>query len=280
MRSNIDLERTSQKLIDSMENNRVKFEIFERDSLRGSNSVNDATQLFFIQNANIRLKTAKITLKKDSSVNLESGALHFMKGDIKIENKIGGMKGLGKKLFNKATTGEDTFKPTFSGNGEIVLEPTFGHYALITLDNEEIIVDDGVFYACESTVEVGAAPMKNVSSTFLGNEGFIQTKLSGTGIVLLEMPVPSEEIEEYELKNETLKVDGNFAILRSSNIEFTVQKASKGILSSVTSGEGFLNVYKGVGYVWLVPTKAIYRKLASAGLSGQTNPGGSSNTKV
>jgi len=278
LKSNINVEKSSQEVIDFMENDSVKFEILERKELKGSDSIDSASQLFFIQNANIKLKTARIVLK-NSSVTLESGSLYYLKGDIDMESKVGGAKGLGKKLFNKATTGEKMFKPTYTGTGEIVLEPTFGHYALIELDNEEIIVDDGCFYACESSIEVGAAPMKNISSALLGNEGFIQTKLSGKGIVLLEVPVPGEEIIEYELNNDTLKVDGNFVVLRSGNIDFSVQKAGKSILGSATSGEGFLNVYSGKGFLWLLPTKAIYKRLTQAGLRNQTNPGGKSNTK-
>jgi len=81
------------------------------------------------------------------------------------------------------------------------------------------------------------------------------------------------------LNNDTLKVDGNFVVLRSGNIDFSVQKAGKSILGSATSGEGFLNVYSGKGFLWLLPTKAIYKRLTQAGLRNQTNPGGKSNTK-
>ena len=41
------------------------------------------------------------------------------------------------------------FKPILKGTGEIFLEPTFGYFTLIELEDEEIIIDDGMFYACE-----------------------------------------------------------------------------------------------------------------------------------
>jgi len=279
MKSNLEVKKNSNKIIETMENERVKFEVFERESLKGTKSVEEAAQLYFIEKANIKLRSVKITVD-NSSIVLEPGALHYSKGDFEIKSNAGGVAGFGKKLFTSAVTGENIYKPVYKGTGEIYLEPTFGHFALIELENEEIVVDDGVFYACESTIDVGVSRMKNLSSAVLGNEGLFQVKLSGTGIVLLEIPVPSEEIEEFELNNETLKVDGNFVILRDESIEFTVQKATKNFFSSATSGEGFLNVYKGKGKVWLLPTEKIYDRLKQSGLSNQTDPGGSSNTKT
>ena len=171
------------------------------------------------------------------------------------------------------------FKPTYEGTGEIFLEPSFGHFALIELEDEEIIVDDGLFYACEEDVEVGAAMQKSVSSMLFGNEGIYQTSISGSGIVVLEIPVPESEIFKCKLFNDTLKVDGNFAVLRTSNIKFTVEKSSS-LIGSVTNGEGLLNVYSGTGEVWLLPTMSIYQDLRLEGLNSLANPEGSRNTEV
>ena len=33
------------------------------------------------------------------------------------------------------------------------------------------------------------------------------------------------------------------------------------MIGSAASGEGFLNVYRGTGEVWLVPTKIVYDKM-------------------
>ena len=35
------------------------------------------------------------------------------------------------------------------------------------------------------------------------------------------------------------------------NIEFTTEKATKGLLASAGTGEGFVNTYKGTGTVWI-----------------------------
>lgn len=277
MKTNITFEN-NYKTIGSLSGNKSNFEILEYLNLNGSKDVGSATMLYFMKEAHIKLRQIKINLN-NGAVKLEAGALSFLRGNIEMENKAGGLLGLGKKMLTSKLTGETVFKPTYRGTGEIFLEPSFGFYALIQLENEDIIVDDGLFYACEDTVEVGAEMQKNLSSSFLGNEGLFQTKISGNGIVVLEIPVPENEILKYTLNNETLKVDGNFALLRSKGINFTVEKSSKSLISSATSGEGLLNVFRGTGEVWLAPTQYIYNKLAFTGLSGMTNPGGSSNTK-
>ena len=203
-----------------------------------------------------------------------------MKGDINIYSKMGGVLGLGKKIISSKLTGETAFKPSYRGTGEIFLEPSFGHFALIELEDDEIIVDDGMFYACEEDVEVGVAMQRTLSSSLLGNEGLYQTKLSASGIVALEIPVPESEIFKCVLINDTLKVDGNFAILRTGNIKFSVEKSSKSIVGSLTSGEGFVNVYRGSGEVWLIPTKNIYNKLRTKPMEDLIKSQNDINTEV
>ena len=238
------------------------FQVLEYDSLKGGNSLELAVKLNQMKEANIKLRQVRIILE-DSSVNIEKGALS-------------------KKLFSSKVTGESTFKPKYEGTGDIFLEPSFGHYALIELEDDEIIVDDGLFYACESSVEITAHMNKSLSSMVLGNEGVFQTKLSGNGIVVLEIPVPEEEVFKCKINNDVLKVDGNFAILRTGDIEFTVEKSSKSLVSTATGGEGLLNVFRGTGEVWLIPTKSVYEKLEKGwnSLRPLTDPKGSSNTKV
>lgn len=276
MRSNINPDN-KLNLISEMSND-SKFQVLEYEKLQGATDIKTALGLNIMNEADIRLRQVRIILE-DSAVTLESGALSYMKGDIEIQSKTGGVLGLGKKFINSKLTGETMFKPTYEGSGEIFLEPSFGHYALVELEDEEIIVDDGIFYACEDSVEVGAAMQKTVSSVFFGNEGICQTSIKGNGIVVLELPVPESEIFKCKLFNDTLKVDGNFVVLRTSNVKFTVEKSSS-IVGSVTNGEGLLNVYSGIGEVWLLPTQNIYKDLASEGLTSMTDSGGERDTEV
>lgn len=270
MRTSLMINNTFTK-IDEMVGEDATFQVLEYDDLRGGKDVDTAVKISFMREAHIKLRQLRIILDQ-GAVRVETGALHFMKGHIDMENKMGGVFGLGKKMLSSRVTGETTFKPIYRGTGEVFLEPSFGHYALIELEDEDIIVDDGLFYACEEDVEIGAAMQKTISSTLFGNEGLFQVKLSGSGVVVLELPVPESEIVKVKLFNDTLKVDGDFVILRSGRIDFTVEKSSKSLLATATGGEGLLNVYKGTGEVWLMPTSAVYKELSDGNIQEVSSP--------
>lgn len=264
------------KVLDSIENDRVKFEIVQYEKLEGSQTPQMAQSLYFQEKMGVKLKQIRITMKK-GAVKLESGALYFMKGNIDVKNEIS--KGFFKNLGSNMLSGEKMFKPEYSGMGEIWLEPSFGHYMLIELDDDEIIVDKGLFFACESQMEVSAVIQKNVSSAMFGGEGFFQTRVKGSGVVALFVPVPLSEIKIYHLENESLKVDGNFAILRRGNIDFSVEMITKGIIGTMASGEGLLQTFKGTGEVWLAPTQGVYEKLRYTSINN-ISTSGSSNTRT
>ena len=249
----------------SQMSNDAKFQVLEYDKLEGATDIETALGLNIINDAGIKLRQVRIILE-DSAVKLEPGALSYMKGDINIKSKTGGVLGLGKKIFSSKAMGEGIFKPTYEGNGEIFLEPSFGHFALVELEDEEIIVDDGMFYACEDSIEVGTVIQKTIESHSLGNEGVFQVKLKGSGIVVLEVPVPESEIFKCKLSNDTLKVDGDLVVLRSGRIDFTLEKSS-GVIGSLTNEQGFLSVYSGIGEIWIIPTKDIYSDLRTIGVN-------------
>ncbi len=245
--------------------NESTFQILEYDNLQGAMGLNTALQINLMKESSIRLKQVRIILD-DSEVKIESGSLSYMKGNIEIINKTGGIIGLGKKFFSSKVTGESMFKPILRGTGEVFLEPSFGHFTIIELEDEEIVIDDELFYACEEGIEVEPVMQKSVSSMIFGKEGIYQTRLRGSGIVVLEIPVPEKEILRCKLFRDVLKIDGNFAILRSGNIEFTVEKSGTNLIGTALNGEGLLNVYRGTGEVWLVPTDSVYTSLKQSGL--------------
>lgn len=277
MRISLNIEN-KMKMLSSMRNDSV-FQILEYDNLEGATQVNTAIALKYMKESGMKLRQARIILD-DSAVKVEAGALSYMKGNVEIRSDISGVLAFGKKFLGSKLTGESTVKPIIQGKGEVFLEPSFGHYGLIELEDEEIILDDGVFYACEDSVKVSIKAQKTASALVLGNEGVFQTKLSGSGIVLLELPVPESEIFRCKMYEDTLKVDGNFAILRTANIEFSVEKSGDSLIGSALNGEGLLNVYRGTGEVWLVPTKIIYNELENNGVNSLVNPGGSMNNEI
>ena len=256
------------------------FDVMSYESLKGGLDATAAQKIFYASQSGMRLKQVRATLN-NSIITVEAGALHFLNGNIEVTNKMGGVGGFISKKITSKLTGEGAFNPTYSGTGEVYLEPSFGHFILVELNNETMICDKGMFYAADSGIEVSVAVQSNISSAVFGGEGLFQTKLSGTGTVVLASPVPDEEVVKVTLSGaDTLQVDGNFALLRKGNVSFTVEKSTKGLIGTLTSGEGLLQTFRGQGEVWIAPTQSIYEKMSFLGLASMTGPSAGSNTNT
>ncbi len=265
------------EVIDEAEDGGFKVEILAYPRLGGSKDHQSAATIYFANQAGIRLKQIRITLTDGEAVT-ESGSLHFMVGQIQMESKIGGASGLGKATMKKFVTKEAAIMPRYRGTGQIHLEPSFSHFLIHRLTGEEVIADQGMFYCGDGTLDISSAIQTNVSSELFGGEGLFQTRISGTGICVFESPVPVDEVMRIDLKDETLQVDGNFALMRTGRIEFSVEKSTRSLLGTPISGEGLLQTFRGTGSVWLAPTQDIYQRLLSEGISAMGVASRSSNT--
>lgn len=209
---------------------------------------------YFSNLMNVRKRQVICNLKA-SPVTVQAGAMQWIVGNV---NATTGLKGVGD-LFSKAVrgkvTGESAIKPEYTGDGQIVLEPTYRHIILINLEewNNSIVLDDGLFLACESKLQQKAVMRSNISSAVAGNEGLFNLGVQGQGILCIESLCPQEELIEIELENDTVKIDGNMAIAWSGSLEFTVERSGKSLIGSAASGEGLVNVYRGTGKVLLAP---------------------------
>ena len=73
--------------------------------------------------------------------------------------------------------------------------------------------------------------------------------------LVLESPVPREELIEVELQNDQIKIDGNMAVAWSGSLAFSVEKSTRSLIGSAVAGEGFVNVYRGTGKVLMAPIR-------------------------
>lgn len=215
-----------------------------------------AMQAYFASQMNVRKRQVVCDIAK-SNVTVQAGAMQWMVGDVRATTGLKGVGDLFGKAMRGSVTGESAIKPEYTGNGTLVLEPTYKHILLVDLKdwNGSIVLDDGLFLACESTLKHKAVMRSNISSAVLGNEGLFNLGIQGQGIVCLESPCPREELVEIWLDNDVLKVDGNFAIAWSGSLDFTVERSGKTLLGSAASGEGLVNVYRGTGKVLLAPVR-------------------------
>lgn len=253
--------RSNIEVIQSVSYNGVKVDVLEYQKLLGVQNLNMVSKMWFMEQQNVKVRQLVAYINNDA-VRIEAGAMSYFQGPLEMVSGVTVGNAIGKMLKGKLT-GESVAQPVYRGNGMLVLEPSFRHFIPFTLDvGETVIVDKGMFYLTSESVKVQAAIQKNLSSGLLGNEGWFQIALTGPGVVILECDVPICEIDIINLNNDVLKVDGSFAVLRSGNLEFSVERSAKTLIGSAVSGEGLVNVYRGTGQVWLAPTLKVYNMLS------------------
>lgn len=76
-----------------------------------------------------------------------------------------------------------------------------------------MVLDDGLFLACDSKLKHKAVMRSNFSSAVAGGEGLFNLGIVGnSGAICLESDVPKEELVTIELSDDVIKIDGNYAI--------------------------------------------------------------------
>ena len=214
----------------------------------------DALLAYYCNEMNVRKRQVICDLK-ESNITLQAGAMQWSVGNVNATTGVKGVGDLLGKALRGSVTGESAIKPEYTGDGLLVLEPTYRHLLLLDLAdwNGSVVLDDGLFLACDASLKQKAVARSNISSAVAGGEGLFNLGIVGSGILCLESPCPREELVEISLVNDVLKVDGNMAIAWSGSLEFTVERSGKSLIGSAASGEGLVNVYRGTGKVLLAP---------------------------
>lgn len=241
-------DNKNMQMIASMEN--VKVFEYQRDlSVRPDNAISS----YYASEMNIRKRQVLIEMN-GKPWTLQAGAMQWTAGSVTMGSGIKGVGDfLGKAISSKVSK-ESTAKPEYKGNGLLMLEPTFKHILLVNVaDWGSLVLEDGLFLACDGSLQQKVVARSNFSSAALGGEGLFNLSLTGSGLAVLESPVPSDELIEFELQDDEVRIDGNMAIAWSNSLKFTVEKSSKSLLGSAVSGEGLVNVYRGTGKILMAP---------------------------
>lgn len=217
----------------------------------------DAITEYFCSKMNIRQRQLLCEVDDNHGIILQAGAMQAMLGNISATTGVHGVGDFIGKAFSSKVSGESVIKPEYVGNGTLITEPTYKH--LVLFDVEEfggsVILDDGLFLACENSLKQKIAARTNVSSAVLGNEGLFNLSLNGTGMFCIESPCPKDEMITIDLKDDVVKLDGNFAMMWTTGLQFTVERSGKSLIGSAASGEGFVNVYRGTGRIIVRPLR-------------------------
>lgn len=197
-------------------------------------------------------KLPGLTLQLDAgeSIYTQSGGMSWMSDDFQMDTNVRGglMKGLGRML-----TGESLFMATYTANinnAEITLTSAMpGEIRALQLDGRKQYIAQKSSFLCAQPTVVLSTFVNKLKTGLFGGEGFLMQRLSGEGMVFLEL---DGSIVEIDLQpGQRLKVDtGNIAFFES-DVKYDVVTV-KGFSNILFGGEGlFLSVLEGPGKVWL-----------------------------
>ncbi len=192
----------------------------------------------------------KASLSKGDKLKAEAGAMVSMDSTLSITGKLDGglLGGLGRML-----SGEKFFLQTIyaeKGDGEVILAPSAtGDILPIELDGSVSynIQKDGFFAGSES-LKVSTKTQNLLKGLFSG-EGFFIVKVEGTGTLFMSSFGAIEKIEIPDGKDYI--VDNGHLVAWPDNMQYSIEKASKSLISSFTSGEGFVTKFRGPGTVYI-----------------------------
>lgn len=210
------------------------------------------------------LPSIDVWLDKGESVFTERGGMAWMKGDIDMNtNTRGGLlAGLGRAL-----AGESLFMTTYTckGNQAMVTFTPEAPGRILAFElaaGESLICQKDAFMAAQEGVKIEIAFSKRLGAGFFGGEGFILQKITGPGVVWLEI---AGDVREYELQaGEVMKVDPGHIALYEEHVDYSIETV-RGVKNVLFGGEGlFLATLRGPGKIWLqsMPINNLAAKIA------------------
>lgn len=230
------------------------FKVIEYERDLSVNNPHEAIVSYFSSKMNIKKRQVICDLSQ-APITLQSGAMQWSVGDVNATTGIKGVGDLIGKAFRGKATGESAIKPEYQGNGLLITEPTFKHPIILDLNQwgGAIVLNDGLFLACDGRIKHKAVFVGSASATVAGNEGLFNLGLEGDGYAVIESNCPLQELIQINLKDDQIKIDGNYAVAWSKTLNFTVERSGKTLVGSAASGEGLVNVYRGTGMVLMMP---------------------------
>ena len=196
----------------------------------------------------------KINLQKGEKIKAESDAMIAMSSTIDVEGKMEG--GILSGLARKFLSGESMFFQELHatrGAGEVLIghaQP--GGILDLELDGSYgLRVQQNGFLAASEGIDVNTK-VQNLAQGLFSGEGFFILKVSGRGTVFISSygvihPINLDDGEE-------VIIDNGHLVAWPDYMDYKIEKASSGYISSFTSGEGLVCRFRGPGTV-LIQTR-------------------------
>ncbi len=192
----------------------------------------------------------EVHLRHGQTVKAQSDAMVAMDATVDVEGKVEGglLGGLGRML-----SGESFFFQTLRatrGAGVVHLAPAQpGDLLPIQLNGTTayVLQKDG-FLAASEGLEISTTA-QNLARGLFSGEGFFILKARGRGMLFAESYGAIHELDVSS--GEEILVDNGHLVAWPETMDYSLEKASRGWISSFTSGEGLVCRFRGPGKVYI-----------------------------
>lgn len=180
-------------------------------------------------------------LAPGEAMKTEKGSMVWMSPNMQMETSTGG-GGIGK-MFGKVVSGESIFENKYTaqgGPGYIAFGSSFtGSIRPIILNpGQSVICQKSSYLASDPGVELSIFFRKKLGAGLFGGEGFIMQKMTGPGIVFLE--IDGSAVEKTLAPGEQILVDTGNLVMMDETCTMDIQQV-KGMKNKILGGEGIFN---------------------------------------
>jgi len=185
------------------------------------------------------LPAVEVFLEAGEKINCSAGAMSWMSSNMKMETQGGGLG----KMFSKALSGESMFTNSYTAEGSdgyIGFASSFpGNILAVEIGpGKDLICQKSAYLASTPGVEVSMFFQKKFGAGLFGGEGFIMQKISGNGIVFLE--IDGSVIEKELSAGEKIYVDTGYLALMDSTCSMDIKSVGS-VKNALLGGEGLFN---------------------------------------
>lgn len=194
----------------------------------------------------------------------ESGAMSWMSPNMRMDTNTGG--GF-RKAFGRMFSGESIFMNEYTaegGKGMIAFASSFPGSIIPyqVTPGHGIIVQKRGFLAMEKGLDLSIYFQKRLGKGFFGGEGFIMQRITGNGMLFLEI---DGYCKKYELRaGQTILVDTGYLAAMDETCTMDIETV-KGAKNIFLGGEGLFHTrITGPGTVYIQSMPAIHTAQALA----------------
>ena len=196
------------------------------------------------------MQTVAIELAPGEAVYSQTNAMAWMNDQVEMDTHTGGgfLAGLARSFGGGSFFITDF---TARGPGHVAFAPRFPGTIIPALlqAGQSLVCRKETFLVVEKSVALEIAWQQRLGAGFFGGGGFILQKVTGPGVVWLDL---SGEVVERDLGvGERLLVHAGHVGMFEPSIAFDIQMVS-GFRNVLFGGEGlFLATLTGPGHIWL-----------------------------